>query len=64
MRLVEHFVAASFSLYNDTGTQIIISHYILITFGNRDFWRENVRILPLCTQRCYEVTRYIHVACF
>ena len=42
-----------FNKYNNTGARMLDSIYHMTTTLKSHFWRKNVIILSLCTQRCY-----------
>ena len=43
-----------FNKFNNTGARMLDSIYHMTTTLKTHFWRKNVIILSLCTQRCYE----------
>ena len=42
-----------FNKFNNTGARILDSIYHMTNTLKSHFWRKNVIILSLCTQRCY-----------
>ena len=42
-----------FNKFNNTRARMLDSIYHMTNTLKSDFWRKNVIILPLCTQRCY-----------
>ena len=42
-----------FNKFNNTRARMLDSIYHMINTLKSDFWRKNVIILSLCTQRCY-----------
>ena len=42
-----------FNKFNNTGARMLDSIYHLTNTLKSDFWRQNVIILSLCSQRCY-----------
>ena len=50
------FFGNKFNKFNNTGAPMLVSFYHLYDIKNTlksHFWRKNVIILSLCTQRCY-----------
>ena len=43
-----------FNKFNNTGALMLDSFYHMTNTLKSHFWRKNVIILSLCTQRCYE----------
>ena len=43
-----------FIKFNNTGARMLDSIYHMTNTLKSHFWRKNVMILSLCTQRCYE----------
>ena len=43
-----------FNKFNNTGARMLDSIYHMTHTLKSNFWRNNVIILSLCTQRCYE----------
>ena len=42
-----------FNKFNNTGARMLDSIYHMTTTLKSQFWRKDVIILSLCTQRCY-----------
>ena len=42
-----------FNKFNNTRARLLYSIYHMTNTLKSDFWRKNVMILSLCTQRCY-----------
>ena len=42
-----------FKKFNNTRARMLDSFYHITNTSKSDFWRKNVIILSLCTQRCY-----------
>ena len=42
-----------FNKFNNTGARMLDSIYLMTNTLKSHFWRKNVILLSLCTQRCY-----------
>ena len=42
-----------FNKFNNTGARMLDYIYLMTNTLESHFWRENVILLSLCTQRCY-----------
>ena len=47
------FFRNQFNKFNNTRARMLDSIYHMTNTLKTDFWRKNVIILSLCTQRCY-----------
>ena len=52
-RAFYHFFRNEFNKFNNTRARMLDSIYHMTNTLESHFWRKNVIILSLCTQRCY-----------
>ena len=51
--ILSFFLSNEFNKFNNTRARMLDSIYHMTTTLKSHFWRKNVIILTLCTQRCY-----------